>query len=482
MSDSIKKTIEKNANGEYVFTAYGEFLSYFHAHLEVFKRFNKSKSVPQDKSSNQIQKLKAFMAGSVKNLDQYFHKIPEFAEILETTKDELSAYLNEHFLKILPIVQGKFKTTEIEKLQSGPHKIYERITEEILETTDYKFPNGCKFSEISGVLVIENTLTGELIQPQGLMAVASGAPSTTGLDPSAEKKQTPVKVLIDKPILEEIVEIYGSVLQGTELKIVSHIEPETLAPIKNLPSTKSEDVLEDIDDIDFEEPEEEPQMETESYSSSYDNDSAINDSPEHPEGVLDDLHDLLGINSEDDQQLVSAYIDSSCKRFNIENYFTILSQVNAFQSRSDADGYKSWLNQESEITKLVISLRTHIAKEIKSDVVDWDGVIEQLSSKTEFNKASIELMKEKVTHFQWIRVALDRCTAEFKKADTELLSLVKKAWPHIQKSFMLSPDYDSVLGQLKNILSKVANEAHRKELVRILTLTLNFCKAKYPPE
>jgi hypothetical protein len=482
MSDSTKKTIDKNANGDYIFTAYGEFLSYFHAHLEVFKKFNKSKNIPNDTSKTQIKKLKTYMAANVKNLDQYFQNIPNFADILETSKDELSAYLNDQFLKTLPVVQEKFKATEIDKLQSGNHKIFERITEEILETTDYKFPEGFKFAEVSGVLVIENVETGDVIQPEGLMGSPSGTPAAVGLDPGAEKKQAPVKVFIDKPILEEIIETLGSELEGSELKIVSHSEPEILAPIKDMPATKSEDVLEDIDDIDFEEPDDESEMEEEDNEDSYNDNSNSDETHEHPEGVLDDLHDLLGLSPDEDMPIAAANIDSSCKRFNIENYFELLRKVNSFQVRKDAEGYKSWLNEESEITKLAVSLRTHIAKEMKSEIIDWDNVYEQISSKTDFNKESIELLKEKIANFQWIRVALDRCTAEFKKFDADLLGLVKKAWPHIQKSFMLSPDYDAVLGQLKNILSKVANEAHRKELVRILTLTLNFCKTKYPPE
>jgi hypothetical protein len=473
MSDSPKKTIEKNANGDYVFTAYGEFLSYFHAHLEAFKKFGKFKNFSPERIEDITKKLKAYMAAHVKNVDQYFNNIPKFAEEMNVSKEDLSSFLNDNFLNTLSVVQEKFKKTEIEKFKSSSVKTFDRITEEILETTGFRFREGFCFIDESGVLVLKNQETGEVIEPQD---GSSGTSSSSAASPaSAEKKVIPVKVFKDQPILEEIIELFGSELKGTKLNVEAFVDTEKPMNISSVASS-SDDVLDDIEDLDFEEPD----QSQDEYSNS-NNDPDLNDEPNdysQPEGVLDDIGDLLGFNDEADTQGTSN-IDPRCEKYNIENYFELQQKVNTFQSKQDSDGYQNWLNQSDELVKIVLSLRSNILKELKSESVNWNLIIEQLSSKTELNKDSIELLKNKITNFQWIKVALDRATSEFKKGDPEFLNLIKKAWPYIQNSFMLAPDYDAVLTKLKTILSKVGNENHRKEMVRILTLTLNFCKSKY---
>ena len=39
MSDTSKRVLERSQTGEYEFTPYGEFLSYYHAHLQIFNKF-----------------------------------------------------------------------------------------------------------------------------------------------------------------------------------------------------------------------------------------------------------------------------------------------------------------------------------------------------------------------------------------------------------------------------------------------------------
>jgi hypothetical protein len=473
MSDSPKKTIEKNANGDYVFTAYGEFLSYFHAHLEAFKKFGKFKNFSPERIEEINKKLKAFMAAHVKNVDQYFNNIPKFAEEMNVSKEDLSSFLNDNFLNTLSVVQEKFKRTEIEKFKASSVKTFDRITEEILESTGFRFRDGFRFMDESGVLVLKNEQTGEIIEPQIGGSLASSSNSSTSA--TAEKKVIPVKVFKDKPLLEEIVELFGTELTGVKLNVAVFVDSEKPTIIPSV-SASSEDVLDDIEDLDFEEPD----SSQNDYSDTYD-EPELNDEPRdynQPEGVLDDIGDLLGFNNEESSQ-ITATIDPRCEKYNIENYFELQQKVNNFQTKQDTEGYQNWLNNSDELIKIVLSLRSYILKEIKAENVNWKQVIEQLSTKTEFNKDSIDLIKNKISNFQWIKVALDRATAEFKKGDAEFLNLVKKAWPYIQNSFMLAPDYDAVLTKLKSILSKVGNENHRKELVRILTITLNFCKSKF---
>lgn len=46
MSENDKKVIEQNSHGEFELTAYGEFLSYFHTHIQLFNGLISAKKFP----------------------------------------------------------------------------------------------------------------------------------------------------------------------------------------------------------------------------------------------------------------------------------------------------------------------------------------------------------------------------------------------------------------------------------------------------
>ncbi|WCL48338.1 hypothetical protein [Leptospira sp. GIMC2001] len=465
MSDAIKKSIEKNSSGEYIFTPYGEFLSYFHAHLEIFKRFCKSKNYQPAKTDQLHKNLKSFMASNVKNVDQFFQNIPKFAEILEVSKDELSAYLNKNFLEALPAIQDKFKASEIKKLSSSPNREFERVTEEILEMTSYQFPAGHRFTNQNNVVVLENIATGEVVEPQGLMVAAAASPAMIGADPKAESKPAPVRVFKEDPFLQELHTLFGDEFSGEKIVVESEIEENHSPPAQDI-AVNSDDVLEDIEDIDFEEPESEEEL----------------DDP-HESGVLDDLGDILGHGSEEevDYSEPEPTIEPEIENFRVNDFFNILQQVNSYQAKQDNSGYQSWLASSDDLTRVVVSLRSNHLKEVKGEAVSWDSIVEQMESKTKYDRLNINDLKGKVVSYHWVKISLDRAAGELRKGSPELLQLVKMAWPHIQKAFMNAPDYELVLTNLKNLVSKVKEEPLRKEMIRILTLTLNFLKTKYPP-
>jgi transcriptional regulator with XRE-family HTH domain len=466
-SESSKKTIEKNPQGEYDFTPYGEFLSYFHAHLEIFKRYCKTKNFPSSKMDKDIAKLKSFMASNVKNVDQYFPNIPKFAEILGVSKDQLSEFLNANFLEVLPTVQEKFKKAEIGKLENSPDREFERVTEEILEKTGFIFPAGKIFKQQGMLVVLEDSATGEIIEPQGMMAgISPPPPAVIGADSKtsgANAKPIAVKIIPDHPLLEEIAGIYEG--NNSEQKLISENEKEEdPTEAKEEIKASQDDILEDIEDLDFEEPEESESDSHHDYS-----------------GVLDDLGDILGHGEEDSESLPDTPpIPEEIINFNIPEYLDIARKIQAFQTQKDAAGYQTWLSQANDLVKVVVAVRSHHLKETKGEKISWDAVINQIEDKSSYDSSSLDLLKEKIINFNWVRIGLDRGLSELKKGSPDLINIVKKAWPHLQSSFYDSPDYTKVLSNLKIIVGKVPNPDHRKEIGRVVTLVLNFLKTKYP--
>jgi|GEM_PF-4491971 len=174
MPDEKKKVLETTETGELQFTAYGEFLSYFHAHIDLFKKFLKSKGKPQDQIDSTIKTVKSFMTANVKKVDHFFDQMGEFANRLETTEQELSQYLSANFLETLPKIQAKLRDQEMAKgnEEEAPRvaRTYTSLLQEIVEGIPFTMPKSNKFRQDGILLVMENTKTGAVIQPQGLMS------------------------------------------------------------------------------------------------------------------------------------------------------------------------------------------------------------------------------------------------------------------------------------------------------------------------
>lgn len=75
MSDTSKRVLERSQTGEYEFTPYGEFLSYYHAHLQIFNKFIQEKPIPQKERDQLYQRIKGYMVANVKKSDHFLRKL-----------------------------------------------------------------------------------------------------------------------------------------------------------------------------------------------------------------------------------------------------------------------------------------------------------------------------------------------------------------------------------------------------------------------
>lgn len=451
MSENSKRIIQKNPDGEYKLTPYGEFVSYFHAHLELFKRFYKLKNFSQEKLNKDLPILKQYIANNIKKVDQYFPAIPEFANIIGIPSNDLSNFLNKNFLEVLPIVQEKLIQTEIQKLGSLTHNRFERITEELLETTDYRFPENKKFVANGNYVYIEDTKTGEIIEPKGLMAIGQPHSNVAALTPQSDtpSQKPSFQPIKEKSILEEIVEVFGSELQGVKLDVKNELEESNIFESEKESTATGDDLLEDIGDLNLEMEEPITQSEEESVHNVL---SGIED-------ILDDI--------ESNQNLI---ISKEAENYSFKEFIQILKDTSQSPSASSQQ-FPNYIQAILEIRKL------HI-QEMKSQTILWEKELKNISNTTGLNQPTIQELYKKTIMFNWIRYYLDRALSEFKKGTPEFIGIVQKAWPFILEAFSLAPDFNAITERLKNIVSKISNPDYRKEVVRVLSMVLNSCKSK----
>lgn len=480
MSESSKQVLEKKGQGEYEFTPYGEFLSYFHAHIDIFKRLLKSKKVEPDKVEAISKQIKTFMTGNVKKTEQFFENLPHFATMLGVPQAEVSAYLNTNFIDVLNKVQEKLKSQEIEKIKNKPEQSYRFIAEEIVEKLQVTHPPDFLFATKGILLVLENPKTGEIIEPQGLMAESAKAALAITANPGTDEAKTPISLteaitkanspptpvskkasLIpekEKSILQELVETFGDILTGEKLEV--HIGPEvTDQPYEeSKPESGPKDDYE-IEDLEFEESE-----------------SSQSESNEIPDDFSQDIDVEF---EESPEPITKDPNEERLESYSVKEYIEIIQTITNFQTKSDQVGYQNWLKDQPNFEKSVVSIRTQLLKEQKGEAVDWNGIYSNLEQKTNIKSQILFSLQKKLKNYQIVKMTLDRLIQELKKGNPEFIQMVRKAWPYIQKAFFEVPNYSLVQSQLKGLLTKVTDESHRKEFTRIFTMALNFIQSKY---
>ncbi|MBL0954172.1 MAG: hypothetical protein IBJ01_05335 [Leptospira sp.] len=487
MAETSKKVLEKKGQGEYEFTAYGEFLSYFHAHIDIFKRLLKAKKMDPTKVEEVAKQIKSYMTGNIKKTDQFFEHLPQFATLLGVSKEEVSAYLNSNFIEVLNKVQEKLKTQELEKMKNAPVPSFSSIAEEIVEGLHFTHPTDFVFAQKGILMVLENPLTGEIIEPQGLMAASAKAALSIPSGSESEKEPvsltealavanappTPIvkkQSLIpekEKSILQEITETFSDLLTGERLEV--KIGPEVtdtphLETNSNGSSAKTNEEYE-IEDLEFDDSSDSP------------SDKANDGSSEDH----DDFSDDLGIDYEEETP-APPQVDLNMVRlgnYSVKEFMDLVQTITTYQTKGDQVGYQNWLRTLSEFDKAVVSLRTQVLKEQKNEVVDWNTLFQMMSSKSELKPDVLKGIVKKIKNFQIVKLTLDRMIQEFKKGSPEFMQIVKMAWPHIQKSFYEVPNYQQVQTLLRGILSRVNGDVHKKEFSKIFTMALNFIQSKF---
>ncbi|TGL23405.1 hypothetical protein EHQ47_05880 [Leptospira bourretii] len=485
MSDGPKKVLEKKAHGEFEFTAYGEFLSYFHAHIDIFKKLLKSRKMDPAKVEEVAKQIKSYMTGNIKKTDQFFEHLPQFATMLGVPQNEVSAYLNTNFIEVLNKVQEKLKTQELDKLTNAPAPSFSSVAEEIVERLQVTHPKDFVFAQKGILMVLENPVTGEIIEPKGLMA--ESAKAALAMPASAESEKEPVSLtdalaianapptpvakkqsLIpekDKSILLEIVETFGDTLTGELLEVRIGPDPKD-NPIQetnqsNQQSNSSEEY--EIEDLEFEE-----------------SDSSSSPSSSSSEEESLDFSQDIDVDFEESEPVVPVNPNKAkLDAFGVKEFMDIVQTITNFQTKSDQVGYQNWLRGLSEFEKAVVSLRTQVLKEQKNEVVDWNSLFQMMSSKSDLSRDVLSGIVKKIKNFQIVKLTLDRMIQEFKKGSPEFMQMVKMAWPHIQKAFFEVPNYTQVQTILKGILSRVNDEGHKRDFSKIFTMALNFIQSKF---
>lgn len=465
MSEEKKPVIERGESGDFILAAYGEFLSYYHAHLQLFKKVLQTKGYTAGEINKTINKIKNFMVGNIKKINDFTENIEKFAAFLSLSPDEFNAFMSENFIGVLNKVQEKLIAQELETRKSMNDFSYNSITEEIVEVIGEVVPVGHRFIKQENLLVVENTLAGTIIEPAGVLSQIKKEQQEELEKKEALKNRRSAKkevvFEVEKSLLLELVETFPDSLgQPVDLdKFLpkymqeSNKEVETIIKEPKKPEGLLSDVPEldfDDDEIDITEPDIEP--ETPPDMDSIDLEDVLADVPSGPD--------------EADTFLYGQYLD-------------IIKTVQGYRQKKDNQGYNSWLASADIVTKSIVSIKGYIARESAGQSIDWQKNIDDLAEKAGLPAEVINKLVNRSKHFDLLRLLMDKTVQQFKTFPPDTLKIAKSGWPHIQKALQQAPDYPTVEDQLQKLMAKIPSAKTRSPIENILNKCIQRLKTDY---
>ncbi|PJZ65608.1 hypothetical protein EHQ27_07270 [Leptospira wolffii] len=411
MAGPEKKVIERNAHGENVLTPYGEFLSYYHTHIQLFGTLISAKKIsPKDQEALK-SKIRSYISSNIQKTDHFFDQLPQFAQFLGMSAQELSSYMNRNFLGALNKVKSKLIEQE-SALESTPRKKkFAKISEEILDGLGFKFPEGHRFEQEEGIIYLVEIATGKKREAQGLAEAArEGQQAAVAAKPIA----APVRKGPETPILSEILAKYGELFSGKPLILQAEELEEDDTPVQ-----MGEEILSDVDDLHF------------------DGDFGFDDSPAPVEPPVN---------------------------IPFSKYMDQVNKVRAYQKGGQLDEYKRWVASLPVEENALVQLQAFLLKESKGEVVEWDGTLGQLGSRTGLSESRLRKVLELGRDYFRIRTQLEASWNKARTASPAVSELVKKAWPHILRVMDEYPDFVLLKGKMDQLLSRIPDSSQRKIL------------------
>ncbi|TGK05179.1 hypothetical protein EHQ53_16165 [Leptospira langatensis] len=410
MAGPEKKVIEKNSHGEYALTAYGEFLSYFHTHIQLFSSLISAKKISAKDQEALKSKIRSYIATNVQKTDHFFDQLPQFAQFLGMSSQDLSSYMNRNFLGALNKVKAKLLEQESVLEQTPRKKKYSRISDEIIEGLGFTFPSGHRFEAEEGIIFLVDMATGTKREAAALGEVAR---ETAAAVAAARPVAVPVRKGPETPILAEILAKYGELFSGKPLILqVEELEEEDASV------PMGEEILSDVEDLHF----------------------------------------------DGDFSFEATAVSEPPVSIPFSKYMDQVNKVRVFQKAGQLEEYKRWVASLPVEENALVQLQTSLLKESRGEVVEWDGTLGQLGTRTGLSESRLRKVLELGRDFFRIRNQLESSWNKAKNASPQVAELVKKAWPHILRVMDEYPDFTSIKGKMDQLLSRIPDASQRKIL------------------
>ncbi len=478
------------------------------AYRNLFRAVLNKRNLSDAEKQTILSDLDAYLKKTITKTDDFIDHISEYAKKLNVNPGALGGFIGANFMKALQGARVEWEQTQASPSDAGGKRSYATFMDEVLYYTAHEMMG--RFEDLDlGLLKIvypdgsevfpgsmENPIFSQVVSmPEGAV-IAGGSPgsladnketaqATTGKSEEKTKKTSGWVPPHDSPLIMDILEKLGSVLDITE-----KLEPRAFPP-----------EMEGVMTVEISGP-------GDAESTGPDNSEAasrpasatkpakptpawlLNDRPIIKE-ILENYGNILNITEKlevssgiesQDQGIEFISNDSQASQepevverdfipieMTFADFLSLLKTVQVFQQKKDGAGYKRWLSHEASRGQRVILMLKNLDIRLKSgSVSSVDAEIANIATKTDFVEGQIKDLHRRLKVFERLQMIIQRLTEDVKRQDQSLFQVIHKIWGQVRMLFTEPGDASSLTSRLKIILLQIPDESQRERVLGII--------------
>ena len=473
-------------------TNYGEFISYYHAHVQILDNLLKTKEQNSNEINRKKKNLRKFMKDNIRNINHFIENADKLAQFVSMSLEDFNQYMMENFLQTLEEIQKTMKKQFVEKvyLEEQEKFFNESIGAGILKNTVFSFEER-EFKNQDKLFLIKELKTGKEIDSLSLTKEKKAQLENQALTSDSEKIESKEKEP-EIQILDEIVNQFGNLLKGEKLVLESKIinEEHTEEQIQN-----NDNLIGDFDDLEFEHSSETSSEEPENqdFIEEHENiQSQIQNvlKEEEHENVQSQIQNVLkeeehenvqsqiqNVLKEEEHENIQSQIQNVLKEEEHENIqsqiqnvlkeeehediisffeYTRLLNLNKKNKKTDIKNYKKWLISLDETKRGIIFIQDLLEKDSKQPI-EWNSSLKKVSQNIKVDYNQLKKIKDSISFL-----------FAFKKELEMLWKICQKNYPSV------IPTFQTIWNSLLTICSsniknkKIIFDTLKQEILNLL--------------
>ncbi|MBE7439517.1 MAG: hypothetical protein HS115_13755 [Spirochaetales bacterium] len=482
---------------------------HFRAYSKLFTAVLQKKNAPAETRNQVLLRLQDYLKKNIHSTDDFINHIGRFAQMLAVPESALATFIGANFLSALSAARKEVQSaketqpvrTSSAQAPAAPSSARPRVFNSVIDEMLHKFGGLVQppdhFTELElGMLkfvsddgdLLPASLGGPAAPPTGPGATVTGKAPAVAVAAAAGKPAVAPAARPaflrppEKPLIDEILEKFGNVLDIPEKLEVPDFAPEPPAagapqvsvaavpgaaasppPPPRPVSRKKEEQL--IDEL------------LNKFGNVLDIHGAL-----HPADGLGSPARMgdQGQGESMDSYEAPLYEDSAAFEpipCSFQEFMAVMRLLQEFRAKGNQEGYRLWLTEKAGTAgKAIVGLRN---MEGRLAAEQFSAEYQSLATRLGTEGAAIEDLHQRTRVYARMQKEVNDLTQKVKQLEPAAVSEVRKIWPQILLLFNEPGTADGYESQMKMILLQVGSAPLRERIVELLRPTFSAMQSLY---
>ncbi|MDH5720164.1 MAG: hypothetical protein OEZ13_06005 [Spirochaetia bacterium] len=453
-----KDVLIKNENGSYVFSSYGESLTYYHTMRQLLGHYmQKGLMLPPEKIQVKIETLKGFLETNFQKLDDYLEKMQLISQYIgESNESRFSAFIGKNFMSSLERIKAQLYQKEIPRAKHKFENPYRTISDDLLEAYGALFQKSAPLKLNGGKAEASdqpsaNEQTSEINQTQKIdnLSPQNAVPETAAAESAAEYHAVDYSYVPGEKLLEN----YGGLFQQAKPLAVLK------AAVEEKPSEMTQEQPKEAPLV-FEEKKEAGIRLLEKYMTSFQQAPPLK------------IKSFTEVSSQEHAPQIP-------RQTLFKNYVSLLSMVSKYTRANDKEGYQKWYASLAPLHKTVLSLNNLQKREERGENINWNDIVSKMSGQFKVPLDKIQKIKYENQSYAIILKEIQQTLRKFQPQGLDP-SISQALYGQLINLFENKDSYNIKKSELKIILLQISNAQIREPIETAFFELLTKAKEMYP--